>query len=239
MQQSDLPTRFPIPFGSSAGASYIRTVPKDPVTPSGSDAPASLAEGFPPETFLPESSGGIPPNGKDFNGILNQITAAVRWLQAGGPALFNSSFAASIGGYPKGAVLLSASTPNTSYISTVDNNTTDPDGVGAAGWRSVPSMEGLFNVGKGYLDIAVAPEITFRINWGKKDLSANSASTDTFAEPYSLLFGVWHGGGTTDPSQGYRTAAWPGTAPNTNTTVNLLNGTSGTLTVHWVAMGLA
>ena len=98
MQQSDLPARFPIPFGNSAGASYIRPIPTDPATPTGSDAPASLTEGFPPETFLPESSGGIPPNGKDFNGILNQITAGLRWLAAGGAAIFNSDFSTAIGG---------------------------------------------------------------------------------------------------------------------------------------------
>ncbi len=139
MQQSDLPTRFPIPFANSAGASYIRPIPTDPVTPSGSDAPASLTEGFPPETFLPEASGGIPPNGKDFNGILNQITAALRWMAAGGGAIFNSDFATAIGGYPKGARLISTVTAGVEWISTADNNTTDPDGGSPANWvRATP-----------------------------------------------------------------------------------------------------
>lgn len=139
MQQSDLPTRFPIPFGNSAVASYIRPIPKDPVTPTGSDAPASLTEGFPPETFLPESSGGIPPNGKDFNGILNQITAGLRWMAAGGAAIYNSDFSTAIGGYPKGARLASVSTPGVEWISTADNNTTDPDGGSPANWiRATP-----------------------------------------------------------------------------------------------------
>ncbi len=139
MQQSDLPTRFPIPFGNSAGASYIRPIPKDPVTPTGSDAPASLTEGFPPECFLPESSGGIPPNGRDFNGLFNQITAALRWMAAGGPAIFNSDFSTAIGGYPKGARLASVSSPGVEWISTADNNTTNPDGGSAANWvRATP-----------------------------------------------------------------------------------------------------
>lgn len=137
MQQSDLPTRFPIPFAASAGASYIRTVPTDPVTPTTTDAPASLTEGFPPECFLPEASGGIPPNGKDFNGILNQITAALRWMAAGGPAIFNSDFSTAIGGYPKGAVLASVALPGAEWISIADNNTTDPDSVGASGWVKI------------------------------------------------------------------------------------------------------
>lgn len=142
MQQSDLPARFPIPFGASAGASYIRPIPKDPVTPTGSDAPASLTEGFPPETFLPESSGGIPPNGKDFNGILNQITASLRWLAAGGPAIYNAAFSTEIGGYPKGAVLASVVTDGILWQSTANNNTTDPDSAGATNWVRYSSGSG-------------------------------------------------------------------------------------------------
>ncbi|GGN49288.1 hypothetical protein GCM10011349_19770 [Novosphingobium indicum] len=134
MQQSDLPTRFPIPFANNAGASYIRDIPQAAQTPTTSDAPASLYDGFPPETFQPSGSGGIPPSGADFNGILNQITAGLRWLAAGGPAVYNSTFATSIGGYPKGAVLTSTVTAGVQWISTVENNTTDPDGASPSGW---------------------------------------------------------------------------------------------------------
>lgn len=134
MQQSDLPTRFPIPFANNAGASYIRDIPQAAQTPTTSDAPASLYDGFPPVTFQPSGSGGIPPSGADFNGILNQITAGLRWLAAGGPAVFNSAFSTAIGGYPKGAVLTSTATAGVRWISTVENNTTDPDGTSPSGW---------------------------------------------------------------------------------------------------------
>lgn len=134
MKQSDLPARFPIPFADSAGASYIRTIPQAHQTPSTTDAPASLYDGFPPENFLPASSGGIPPSGADFNGLLNQITAAVRWLAAGGPAIFDATFSAAIGGYPKGAILTSTATADVQWISEVDDNTTDPDGASPANW---------------------------------------------------------------------------------------------------------
>ena len=75
MQQSDLPRRFPVPFANSAGGSYIREIPTDAVTPTSTDAPASLYDGFPPECFVDLGAGGIPPNGADFNGILNQLSA--------------------------------------------------------------------------------------------------------------------------------------------------------------------
>lgn len=179
MQQSDLPARFPIPFGNSAGASYIRTIPKDPVAPTGSDAPASLTEGFPPETFLPESSGGIPPNGKDFNGILNQITAALRWMAAGGPAIYNSDFSTDIGGYPKGAVLASVATAGILWQSTANNNTTDPDSVGAANWVRYSSGSGpqvvtsILNENGGYRVWSDG----FKETWGYVTVGGNASAT--------------------------------------------------------------
>jgi hypothetical protein len=134
MQTSDLPARFPIPFANNAGGSYIRTIPSAHVAASGSDAPASLYDGFPPETFTPVSSGGVPPNGKDFNGILNQVTAWARWQAAGAPAYFNSTFSTAVGGYPMGTRLTSISDPTVIWISTAENNTTDPDGGAPANW---------------------------------------------------------------------------------------------------------
>lgn len=136
MQQSDIPARFPIPFADSAGVSYIRAIPQAHQVASGTDAPASLYDGFPPECFQPEASGGIPPNGKDFNGILNWLSAAVRWSQAGAPALYNSAFSTAIGGYPKGAVLASASTAGLLFVSQVENNTADPDS-DPTNWRAL------------------------------------------------------------------------------------------------------
>jgi hypothetical protein len=181
MQQSDLPTRFPIPFAASAGASYIRTVPKDPVTPTTTDAPASLTEGFPPECFQPEASGGIPPNGKDFNGILNQITAALRWLAAGGPAIFNSDFSTAIGGYPKGAILTSTASDGVLWQSTANNNTTDPDSGGAANWVRYSAGSGPYIVEStttqngGYRRWSDGIKET----WGFVDVGANASATYT------------------------------------------------------------
>ena len=136
MQFTDIPTKIPIPFASSAGAGYINTVPQ---TPSATPGAASFQTGFPPLTFEQIAAGGDPPFGKDFNGILNAITQWLRWAQAGGVGLqYDSAFSASVGGYPKNALLLAA-TPGYGHfwLSTVDNNTTNPDS-GGAGWAKFP-----------------------------------------------------------------------------------------------------
>jgi hypothetical protein len=133
MQLSDLPTRFAYAFAYMAAAGYTRVIPETHQTPSGTDAPANLYDGFQQLNFSAVGAGGIPPSGQDFNGILNQVTAGMRWLQGGGQAVYNSTFATKIGGYPKGAILLS-SDGTKQWICTADNNTSDPDAAGA-NWR--------------------------------------------------------------------------------------------------------
>lgn len=134
MLASSIPVKFPIPWGNSATSGYIRPIPVASqilITPGA----ASLTDGFPPLNLTPESSGGIPPFGQDENGILNQITAWSRWQNAGGPVQYDSTFSTSIGGYPQGA-LLTAASGVAYWVSTADNNTTNPD-AGGAGWQAV------------------------------------------------------------------------------------------------------
>lgn len=134
MQQSQVPPKFSIPWGNSASATYLRSIP----TPSQigiQNCAASLTDGFPPLSFVPATAGGCPPFGADFNGILKQVTQWSRWQGAGAAPLYNSSFSASIGGYPSGAVLANASTPGCFWVSTTDNNASDPD-TGGANWNA-------------------------------------------------------------------------------------------------------
>lgn len=135
MNQSDVPARFNIPFANNAGGAYIRSIPDGHQNPTGSDAPASLYDGFPPECFQDIALGGIPPSGKDFNGILKRLSEWARWQAAGGPAIFNSGYASAIGGYPKGAVLASTATDGLFWVSTANGNATDPDGGSPANWK--------------------------------------------------------------------------------------------------------
>lgn len=125
MQASQVPSFFTLPFASSAGAGFIRTIPQASQIGIQNGA-ASLTDGFPPLTFLPVNAGGVPPFGQDMNGLLNQISAGVQWEQVGGQPAYNTTYAISIGGYPNGAVLQSADGTGF-WRSTVDNNKTNPD----------------------------------------------------------------------------------------------------------------
>lgn len=129
MQTSDSPSLIPIPFANSGARNTIPTMP--PSTPG----LASLESGFPPVTMTPVAAGGIPPSGMDFNGILNLLSDSVRWFQAGGSFSYNAEFSTAIGGYPLGAVLLSADGSGF-WRSAINNNTSNPDG-GGSGWVPV------------------------------------------------------------------------------------------------------
>ena len=137
MLLSSIPAKFPIPWGNSAGGPYIRPIPvasQQAITPGA----ASLTDGFPPLNFSPVAAGGIPPFGQDFNGILNEATAWLQWVQAGGSVpYFDATFATQIGGYPQGAFLQATSGFGAFWISNVDNNINNPDTTGI-NWTAFP-----------------------------------------------------------------------------------------------------
>lgn len=129
MLLANIPAWFAKRFGADATGSYIRTVPATTADPNA----ASMALGFPPNTFVDEGAGGSPPDGRDFNGILNYLSAWTQWIGAGGPIPWNSTVAAA--GYPIGSVVQSTVTAGLMWRSTVDGNTTNPDAAGA-GWTA-------------------------------------------------------------------------------------------------------
>lgn len=150
MLQSQIPTRFQIPFANSASAPYTRPVPVPSQILIQAGA-ASLTDGFPPVTFLPIGAGGTPMWGADMNGILNQITAWDRWQAAGGPITYDSTFATAVTGYPLGAVINSATIPGYAWLCTVDANTVNPD-TGtpqspASGWVPIALQGGTLTTG--------------------------------------------------------------------------------------------
>ena len=132
MLASQIPARIPLPFANSGTKNTIPTASQIGIVAGA----ASFTDGFPPLTFTPLASGGVPPAGADFNGILNAITAFQQWQGAGGAFTYNSAFSTTIGGYPKGATLLSTSGDIT-WLSIADSNTTDPDSVSAVNWVSL------------------------------------------------------------------------------------------------------
>lgn len=134
MRASDIPSKLPLPFGANAAGAYIRTIPT--ASQIGiNDGAASLSDGFVPLNATPISAGGVPPSIRDVNGIFFQVSGWSRWVAAGGPVFYDASFSTAIGGYPSGAFLQSASRPGVFYVSTVDNNTVNPDTGGS--WLSV------------------------------------------------------------------------------------------------------
>lgn len=140
MTAASIPTKFSIPWGNSAGGSYIRAIPTTSQIGIQNGA-ASLTDGFPPLTFVPVGSGGVPPFGQDFNGILKQITQWSQWQGAGGLPKYDGTFSSAIGGYPAGAVL-AGTTPGVTWVNLVDNNTTNPDAAGANWTSLLPSSGG-------------------------------------------------------------------------------------------------
>ena len=137
MRASDIPVKMPTIWAADAGSSFIRTVPVASQIGIQNGA-ASFETGYPPDTFTPVAAGGVPPFGQDFNGINNAITAWLQWAQAGGGILFyDPTFATEVGGYFNGAMLQATSGPGNFWISTVDNNTSNPD-MGGSGWIAFP-----------------------------------------------------------------------------------------------------
>lgn len=131
MQSSNIPSKIPLPFGYAAGTGYINPIPV--ASQIGIvNGRASLQDGFPPDTFIPIASGGVPPWGGDMNGILNEITAIQQWQQAGGFFPYDAAFSSAVTGYPLGAVIQSTSHAGF-WISTAENNTSNPD-TGGDGW---------------------------------------------------------------------------------------------------------
>jgi hypothetical protein len=130
-----IPTKIPVPFGYAAAGGQI-TTPIPTASQIGIvNGRASLHDGFPPDTFIPISTGGVPPFGADFNGILNEITSITQWQQAGGFFPYDSTFSTAISGYPVGAIIQAANYQGF-WLNTTNGNTTNPD-TGGAGWTSL------------------------------------------------------------------------------------------------------
>lgn len=137
MLSSNRPASFPIPFGKNAAGPFIRSIPVNSQI-GVQDGAASLNDGFVPDNFTQIAAGGVPPFGQDMNGILFQATSWDQWVEAGGPIIWDSTFATAIGGYPKGTKLDSAILAGAQWYSTVESNLTNPDDpLTAASWARV------------------------------------------------------------------------------------------------------
>lgn len=90
---------------------------------------ASLKVGFPPNTRIPKDIGGEPPDGLDFNGILNVLSQAIVFMQRGNGYRFDSNLAP----YPIGA-LIRSNDDLTTFQNTEPLNSNNPNS-NMSGWR--------------------------------------------------------------------------------------------------------
>lgn len=128
MQLSTLAAKLKVLFASSGTKNTIPDLHTSAPLP----ANAAFDTGFPAITMTPVSAGGIPPFGADVNGILFALSNTIQALQAGAIYEYDSAFSTAIGGYAQGALLLKG-TGAGYWVSTADNNSSDPD-TGGGNW---------------------------------------------------------------------------------------------------------
>lgn len=184
MQLSTAPSQVPAVFAATGTKNSI------PLTAASAPAPnnATYDVGFPNVTMTPVPSGGLPPFGADFNGILNALSGVTNFASAGGIYPYNATFATQIGGYPKGALVQKAI--GGYWRSTTDNNLTNPD-AGGAGWVDaitpafLASNNGYFQLQNGMI-----------LQWGQAFCVAGAQTTTAFpiafpANCWTVAFGSY------------------------------------------------
>lgn len=154
------------PFaGTASGPNFggKNTIPIASATPL-----ASFSDGFPAVTMLPISGGGVPPAGKDFNGVFYFITAFQAWVNGGGRFKYDSTLSSTVGGYPAGAVLML--NDNVSEVICTTAGTTNDPNANMAGWAPFSgalSGAGFYQLDSGAVNayvVARSPGISAYVN---------------------------------------------------------------------------
>ena len=180
MNFTDIPARLLKAFGLNG---LKNTIPTESSTSTDNSGVATYDKGFPAITMQPLSAGGIPPSGKDVNGILYALSLKAQWVDAGMGYPFNTDFATAIGGYPRGAVI-PASNGTGSWLNQIDGNTTSPESPSGATTGWVP----LDNYGYTTISGLSSTSVTMTSLQAAKDriiLNGNLTSNIT------LLFPAW------------------------------------------------
>ncbi|MGE2433927.1 hypothetical protein ACME8T_09230 [Morganella morganii] len=136
MKSNDIPKLMPVPFGVNGPREELLET-----SPAGNRS-ASYADGFPPITMLLKQAGGRPPKGENMNQILFELANGQRWSNSGAGYKFNKAFSEAVGGYPKGAQLLSNDGTKV-YVSTKDDNKTDFNTSPGPDWVTLGDYIGL------------------------------------------------------------------------------------------------
>jgi hypothetical protein len=180
----DAPDKLVLPFADGGGRNAIPAASQIGITPGA----ASLEDGFPPLTRTPLAGGGVPPSGLDMNGILFEMSAVIRWANAGGGYPYDTTFAndANVGGYPKGARVLRSDGLGY-WFNTVDDNVTDPESAGAvaAGW--VPD----FAYGAAAIAMTSANVTLTELEYGKPVIVITGLLTANLNLIFPDIIGEW------------------------------------------------
>lgn len=198
MQLSSAPQKILVPFANSGTKNTIPIASQIGITPGA----ASFTDGFPPLTLTPVASGGVPPYGADFNGVLNAITNQQMFQAGGGIYPFDSTWSTDNGGYPKGATILKSGGVGV-WVSLIDNNTTNPDSAYSANWADADSLHYAVDTGAANAYVVTLPSavpflydglrVRFRIahaNTGASTIVVNGLSAATiYNAQHSTLIG--------------------------------------------------
>lgn len=180
MNSSSAPPKLTIPFANSGSKNTIPVASQIGITAGA----ASFTDGFPPLTMQTIASGGVPPSGKDMNGILYDATAPIVWSAAGAGYVFDSAFATAVGGYPMGAVVMR--TDGTGYwLNTADANSHDPEGSTPTGW--VPAYaNGIASIAMSAANVTLTPA-----QYGKPIISLSGVLTANLNLIFPNIVGQW------------------------------------------------
>ena len=153
-----------------------------PATTAGIAAPfnASYDVGIPAIDMTPASAGGLNPDGKDFNGVLFDITTAIQYQQAGGGFIYDAAFSVSIGGYPLGAIV-QASDGSGFWVNETAGNTNDPEAFGT-GWLP------LYQCGASNISMSSANVTLTALQSGKSMIFITGALSASL----NLIFPTWN-----------------------------------------------
>lgn len=134
MNSSDTPSRIVKAFGVNG---LKNPIPVDSSTTTDNNGVATFDKGFPPITMQPLSAGGIPPSGKDMNGVLYSTTIQQQWQNAGMTYPFSQDFSDAVSGYPRGAIVPS-SVYTGQWLNLNESNGTPPESSTGASTGWVP-----------------------------------------------------------------------------------------------------
>lgn len=184
MQLINAPGKLVLPFANSGAKNSIPVASQIGITAGA----ASLTDGFPPLTRTPLAAGGVPPSGLDMNGILYELSAILRWANAGGGYTYDAEFAtdSNVGGYPKGARIMRSDGLGY-WFNTVENNTTDPEAAGAAAAGWVPDFtNGVTSVAMASTNVTLTP-----LQYGKPTIVITGTLTANLNLIFPAIAGEW------------------------------------------------